>query len=106
MAFYIKDNFICFRAIGNSEPQDLQCIWISVANKAQEGILIEVFTRPPNQTNKHLSGMCGKKNCIVMGDFGLGLIRWKSHAASSKPSLEFLNITADNFLTQKVLHPP
>lgn len=38
-----------------------------------------------------------------MEDFHLSVLYCKSHAANNKKSLEFLNVTGDSFLNQKVL---
>ena len=46
-----------------------------------------------------------KADCIKMGDFNNGIIKWDSLQSTGVEDQMFLSLVQDNFLTQHVLEP-
>ena len=46
-----------------------------------------------------------KRDCIIMGDFNHGHIKWTSLQSPGREDQEFLNLVQDSFLFQHVLEP-
>ena len=46
-----------------------------------------------------------KGDCIIMGDFNHGNIKWDSQQSTGVEDQKFLCLVQDNFLTQHVLEP-
>ena len=74
-------------------------------------VTIGVVYRCPNITKQNnekihnaVSEVC-KGDCIIMGDFNLGNIKWNTLQSTGVEDQKFLCLVQDNFLTQHVLEP-
>ena len=56
------------------------------------------------QTNNAISEV-SKGDCIIMGDFNHGNIKWDTLQSTGVEDQQFLCLVQDNFLTQHVLEP-
>ncbi|GAB0208240.1 mitochondrial enolase superfamily member 1 [Grus japonensis] len=82
--------------------------------EGQQGryILLGVCYRPPNQDEeadeafyKQLAEVSQSLALVLVGDFNLPDVCWKSNTAERKQSRRFLECVEDNFLTQLVSEP-
>ena len=63
-----------------------------------------------NQTEQRKNSQCylnevSKGDCIIMGDFNHGNIKWDTLQSTGVEDSTFLCLVQDNFLTQHVLEP-
>ena len=74
-------------------------------------VTIGVVYRCPNitiQNNEKIHkaiNEVSKRDCIIMGDFNHGNIKWDSQQSTGVDDQQFLCLVQDNFLTQHVLEP-
>ena len=74
-------------------------------------VTIGVVYRCPNitkQNNEQIHNAISevsKGDCIVMGDFNHGNIKWHTQHNTGLENQQFMCVVQDNFLTQHVLEP-
>ena len=98
---------------GNTSKAELKCVCLnarSIINKKNE-VTIGVVYRCPNITKENNEKIhnaiseVSKGDCIIMGDFNHGNIKWDTLQSTGIEDQKFLCLVQDNFLTQHVLEP-
>ena len=63
------------------------------------------ITKQKNEKIHNDIGEVSKGDCIIMGDFNHGNIKWDTQQITGVEDKQFLCLVQDNFLTQHVLDP-
>ena len=94
-----------------SEEADCnEAIWCKIVT-GHTTVIIRVVYRCPNitkQNNEKIHNAISevsKGDCIIMGDFNHGNIKWDTQQSTGLEEQPFLCLVQDNFLTQHVLAP-
>ncbi|GAB0209132.1 hypothetical protein GRJ2_003378900 [Grus japonensis] len=106
VALYVRECFDCLEL--NDGDERVECLWVRIRGKANKAdIMVGICYRPPNQDEeadkifyKQLGEVSQSLALVLMGDFNLPDICWKSNTAERKQSRRFLERVEDNFLTQ------
>ena len=77
-------------------------IWIGLALLL---VSLMVQTKQNNEKIHNYISDVSKGDCIIMGDFNHGNIKWDSIQSTGVDDQRFLCLVHDNFLTQHVLEP-
>ena len=107
---YIKDNIPAYEAQLQEEADCNEAIWCKLVT-GHTTVTIGVVYRCPNitkQNNEKIHNAISevsKGDCIIMGDFNHGNIKWDSLQSTGVEDQRFLCLIQDNFLTQHVLEP-
>ena len=106
---YIKETIPAYEV---QLPEEADCkeafIW---CNLVTGHTTVGVVYRCPNitiQNNEKIHNAISevsKGDCIIMGDFNYGNIKWDSQQSTGVEDQKFLCLVQDNFLTQHVLEP-
>ena len=107
---YIKETIPAYEVQLQEEADCKEALWCNLVT-GHTKITIGVVYRCPNITIQNnekihnaISEVC-KGDCIIMGDFNHGNIKWDSQQSTGVEDHTFLCLVQDNFLTQHVLEP-
>ena len=87
-----------------------EALWCNLVT-GHTTVTIGVVYRCPNITKQNSEKIhnaiseVSKGDCIIMGDFNHGNIKWDSQQSTGVEDQKFLCLVQDNFLTQHVLEP-
>ena len=107
---YIKETIPAYEEQLQEEADCKEALWCNLVT-GHTTITIGVVYRCPNitiQNNEKVHNAISevsKGDCIIMGDFNLGNIKWDSKQSTGVEDQQFLCLVQDNFLTQHVLEP-
>ena len=107
---YIKENIPAYEVQLQEEADCNEAIWCKLVT-GHTTVTIGVVYRCPNitrQNNEKIHNAISevsKGDCIIMGDFNHGNIKWDSLQSTGVEDQRFLCLVQDNFLTQHVLEP-
>ena len=108
MFLYIKDTIPAYEVQLQEEADCNEAIWCKLVT-GHKTVTIGVVYRCPNITQQNnetihnaISEVC-KGDCIIMGDFNHGNIKWDSLQSTGVEVKTLLCLVQDNFLTQHVL---
>ena len=107
---YIKDTIPAYEVQLQEEADCNEAIWCKLVT-GHATVTIGVVYRCPNitkQNNEKIHNAISevsKGDCIIMGDFNHGNIKWDSLQSTGVDDQRFLCLVQDNFLTQHVLEP-
>ena len=106
----IKDTIPAYEVQLQEEADYNEAIWCKLVT-GHTTFTIGVVYRCPNitkQNNEKIHNAISevsKGDCIIMGDFNHGNIKWDSLQSTAVEDQRFLCLVQDNFLTQHVLEP-
>jgi len=90
----------------------IESVWIELSNKEGNKILWGAFYRPPNSGVDYdrcmldqIANTCKYNDVVIVGDFNLPLIDWKTEKANNSKGQLFLDTVQDSFLVQHVIEP-
>ena len=107
---YIKDTIPAYEVQLHEEADCNDAIWCNLVT-GHTAVIIGVVYRCPNitkQNNEKIHNAINevsKGDCIIMGDFNLGNIKWDTLQSTGVEDSTFVCLVQDNFLTQHVLEP-
>ena len=107
---YIKETIPAYEVQLQEEADCKEALWCNLVT-GHTTITIGVVYRCPNitiQNNEKIHNAISevsKGDCIIMGDFNHGNIKWDSQQRTGVEDQTFLCLVQDNFLTQHVLEP-
>ena len=107
---YIKDTIPAYEVQLQEEADCNEAIWCNLVT-GHTTVIIGVVYRCPNiakQNNEKIHNAINevsKGDCIIMGDFNHGNIKWDTLQSTGVEDSTFLCLVQDNFLTQHVLEP-
>ena len=107
---YIKENIPAYEVQLQEEADCKEAMWCNLVI-GHTTITIGVVYRCPNitiQNNEKIHNAISevsKGDCIMMGDFNHGNIKWDSQQSTGVEDQKLLCLVQDNFLTQHVLEP-
>ena len=107
---YIKENIPAYEVQLQEEADCNEAIWCKLVT-GHTTVTIGVVYRCPNITKQNNEKIynaiseVSKGDCIIMGDFNHGNIKWDSLQSTGVEDQRFLCLVQDNFLTQHVLEP-
>ena len=100
---YIKETIPAYEVQLHEEADCNEAIWCK--------LVTGVVYRCPNITKENTEKIhntiseVSKGDCIIMGDFNLGNIKWDTLQSTGVEDQNLLCLVQDNFLTQHVLEP-
>ena len=106
---YIKDNIPAYEVQLQEEADCNEAIWCKLVT-GHTTVTIGVVYRCPDitkQNNEKIHNAISevsKGDCIIMGDFNHGNIKWDSLQSTGVEDQRFLCRVQDNFLTQGIRH--
>ena len=107
---YIKETIPAYEVQLQEEADCKEALWCNLVT-GHTTVTIGVVYRCPNITiqnnekiHKAISEV-SKGDCIIMGDFNHGNIKWDSQQSAGVEDQKFLCLVQDNFLTQHVFEP-
>ena len=107
---YIKESIPAYEVQLQEEADCKEALWCKLVT-GHTTVTIGVVYRCPNITiqnnekiHKAISEV-SKGDCIIMGDFNHGNIKWDSQQSTGVEDQKLLCLVQDNFLTQHVLEP-
>ena len=107
---YIKESIPAYEVQLQEEADCKEALWCNLVT-GHTTVTIGVVYRCPNITiqnnekiHKAISEV-SKGDCIIMGDFNHGNIKWDSQQSTGVEDQKLLCLVQDNFLTQHVLEP-
>ena len=107
---YIKETIPAYEVQLQEEADCKEAIWCKLVT-GHTTVTIGVVYRCPNitkQNNEQIHNAISevsKGDCIIMGDFNHGNIKWDTLQSTGVEDQQFLCLIQDNFLTQHVLEP-
>ena len=107
---YIKETIPAYEVRLQEEEDCKEAIWCKLVT-GHTTVTIGVVCRCPNITKQNNEKMhnaiseVSKGDCIIMGDFNHGNIKWDTLQSTGVEDQTFLCLIQDNFLTQHVLEP-
>ena len=107
---YIKNTIPAYEVQLHEEADCNEAIWCNLVT-GRTTVIIGVVYRCPNitkQNNEQIHNAINevsKGDCIIMGDFNHGNIKWETLQSTGVEDSTFLCLVQDNFLTQHVLEP-
>ena len=107
---YIKENIPAYEVQLHEEADCNEAIWCKLVT-GHTTVAIGVVYRCPNITKENNEKIhnaiseVSKGDCIIMGDFNHGNIKWDTLQSTGVEDQKFLCLVQDNFLTQHVLEP-
>ena len=110
MLLYMKETIPAYEVQLREEADCNEAIWCNLV-KGQSTVTIGVVYRCPNitkQNNEKIHNAISevsKGDCIIMGDFNHGNIKWDTLQSTWVEDQTFLCLVQDNFLTQHVFEP-
>ena len=111
MLLYIKETIPAYEVQLQEEADCNEAIWCKLVT-GHTTVTIGVVYRCPNitkQNNEKIHNNAisevNKGDCIIMGDFNHGNIKWDTLQSTGVEDQQFLCLIQDNFFTQHVLEP-
>ena len=110
MLLYIKENIPAYLVQLSDEADCNDAMWCKLV-AGHTIVAFGVVYRCPNitkQNNEKIHNAISevsKGDCIIMGDFKHGNIKWDTLQSTGIEDSTFLCLVQDNFLTQHVLEP-
>ena len=110
MLLYIKETIPAYAVQLQEEADCNEAIWCKLVT-GHTTVTIGVVYRCPNiakQNNEKIHNAISevsKGDCIIMGDFNHGNIKWDTLQSTGVEDQKSLCLIQDNFLTQHVLEP-
>ena len=107
---HIKETIPAYEVQLQEEADCKETLWCNLVT-GHTTITIGVVYRCPNITIQNNEKMhnaiseVSKGDCIIMGDFNHGDIKWDSQQSTGVEEQKLLCLVQDNFLTQHVLEP-
>ena len=107
---YIKETIPAYEVQLQEEADCNEAIWCKLVT-GHTTVTIGVVYRCPNitkQNNEKIHNAISevsKGDCIIMGDFNHGNIKWDTMQRTGVEDKKLLCLVQDNFLTQHVLEP-
>ena len=107
---YIKETIPAYEIQLQEEADGKEAIWCKLVT-GHTTVTIGVVYRCPNitkQNNEKIHNAIievSKGDCIIMGDFNHGNIKWDTLENTGVEDQTFVCLVQDNFLTQHVLEP-
>ena len=107
---YIKETIPAYAVQLHEEADCNEAIWCKLVT-GHTTFTIGVVYRCPNITKENNEKIhnaireVSKGDCIIMGDFNHGNIKWDTLQSTGVEDQKFLCLVQDNFLTQHVLEP-
>ena len=107
---YIKDTIPAYEVQLQDEADCNEAIWGKLVTGLTT-VAIGVVYRCPNITKQNNETIhndiseVSKGDCIIMGGFNLGNIKWDTQQSTGVEDQKFVCLVQDNFLTQHVLEP-
>ena len=107
---YIKETIPAYEVQLHEEADCNEAIWCKLVT-GHTTVTIGVVYRCPNITKENNDKIhnaiseVSKRDCIIMGDFNHGNIKWDTLQSTGVEDQKFLCLVQDNFLTQHVLEP-
>ena len=107
---YIKETIPAYEVQLHVEADCNEAIWCKLVT-GHTTVTIGVEYRCPNITKENNEKIhnaiseVSKGDCIIMGDFNHGNIKWDTLQSTGVEDQKFLCLVQDNFLTQHVLEP-
>ena len=107
---YIKETIPAYEVQLHEEADCNEAIWCKLVT-GHTTFTIGVVYRCPNITKENNEKIhnaiseVSKGDCIIMGDFNHGNIKWDTLQSTGVEDQKFLCLVQDNFLTQHVLEP-
>ena len=107
---YIKETIPAYEVQLHEEADCNEAIWCKLVT-GHTTVTIGVVYRCPNITKENNEKIhnaiseVSKGDCIIMGDFNHGNIRWDTLQSTGVEDQKFVCRVQDNFLTQHVLEP-
>ena len=107
---YIKETIPAYEVQLHEEADCNEAIWCKLVT-GHTTVTIGVVYRCPNITKENNEKIhnaiseVSKGDCIIMGDFNHGNIKWDTLQSTGIEDQKFLCLVQDNFLTQHVLEP-
>ena len=107
---YIKETIPAYEVQLQEEADCKEALWCNLVT-GHTTVTIGVVYRCPNitmQNNEKIHNAISevsKGDCIIMGDFNHGNIKWDSQQSTGVEDQKLLCLVQDNFLTQHVLEP-
>ena len=105
---YIKDTIPAYEVQLQEEADCNDAIWCNLVTGHTTGIIGVVYrcpniTKQNNEKIHNAINEVSKGDCIIMGDFNHGNIKWDTLQSTGVEDSTFLCLVQDNFLTQHVL---
>ena len=110
VVLYIKESIPAYEVQLQEEADCNEAIWCNLVT-GHTAVIIGVVYRCPNitkQNNEKIHNAINevsKGDCIIMGDFNHGNIKWGTLQSTGVEDSTLLCLVQDNFLTQHVLEP-
>ena len=107
---YIKETIPAYEIQLQEEADCKEALWCNLVT-GHTTVTIGVVYRCPTitiQNNEKIHNAItevSKGDCIIMGDFNQGNIKWDSQQSTGVEDQKLLCLVQDNFLTQHVLEP-
>ncbi len=107
---YIKENIPAYEVQIQEEADCKEAIWCKLVT-GHTTVTIGVVYRCPNITKENNEKIhnaiseVSKGDCIILGDFNHGYIKWDTLQRTGVEDQKLLCLVQDNFLTQHVLEP-
>ena len=107
---YIKDTIPAYEVQLHEEADCNEAIWCNLVT-GHTTVIIGVVYRCPNITKQNNDKIhnaineVSKGDCIIVGDFNHGNIKWDTLQSTGVEDSTFYCLVQDNFLTQHVLEP-
>ena len=107
---YIKETISAYEVQLQEESDCNEAIWCKL-DTGHTTVTIGVVYRCPNITKQNNEKIhndiseVSKGDCIIMGDFNQGNIKWDTLQSTGVEDQKYLCLVQDNFLTQHVLEP-
>ena len=107
---YIKETIPAYEVQLHEKADCNEAIWCKLVT-GHTTVTIGVVYRCPNITTENNEKIhnaiseVSKGDCIIMGDFNHGNIKWDTLQSTGVEDQKFLCLVQDNFLTQHVLEP-
>ena len=107
---YTKETIPAYEVHLQEEAVCKEALWCNLVT-GHTTVTIGVVYRCPNitiQNNEKIHNAISevsKRDCIIMGDFNHGNIKWDSQQSTGVDDQKLLCLVQDNFLTQHVLEP-
>ena len=107
---YNTDTKPAYEVQSQEEADCNEAIWCKLVT-GHTTVNIGIVYRCPNITKRNNEKIhnaiseVSKGDCIIMGDFNHGNIKWDSLQSTGVEDQRFLCLVQDNFLTQHVLEP-
>ena len=110
MLLYIEETIPAYEVQLKEEAACNEAIWCKLVT-GHTTVTIGVVYRCPNITKQNNEQIhndiseVSKGDCIIMGDFSYGNIKWDTLQSTGVEDQTFLCLVQDSFLTQHVLEP-